>query len=203
MDSAFLTGAKAVFFDLLDFGSQQFWSLLAIGQATFAGLNNAITAGRLPIGIRDCHGGAKEAFFSFSFDAVSRWEETLTGFISGLIKLKFWFKTIFTEITGFVELAFEKMQNARQGAVNSISQGIVAGLVKIGAVDAEVAQTLQEDIDRQEKSRADQIKADTDRQVADLEKEKQAALGGVDAGVKSFKDNLGKHWIRRELMRKS
>ena len=188
----FIETLKSVFFDVLDFGKQQFFSLLAIGQATFAGLNNAITAGDFKLAFQIAMAGAKEAFFSFSFDAVSRWEDTLSGFIGGLIRLKFWFKTIFTEITGFVQLAFEKMQNSRQDAVNSISSGIVAGLVKIGAVDAEVAQTLKEDIDRQEKSRADAIKANTDRQVADLEKEKQAALGGVDSGVKAFKDNLGK-----------
>lgn len=188
----FITTLKSVFFDVLDFGKEQFWSLLAIGKATFTGLNNAIRAGDFKLAFQIAMAGAKEAFFSFSFDAVSRWEDALTGFLSGLIKLKVWFKTIFTEITGFVQLAFEKMQSARQDAVNSISQGIVAGLVKIGAVDAEVAQTLQEDIARQEKSKEDAIKAETDRRVADLENEKQAALGGVDAGVKAFKDNLGK-----------
>lgn len=189
--TSFLGAAKSVFRDVFDFAKQQFFSLFAIGKSTFTALNNAVTAGDFGLAFKIAIAGAKEAFFSFAFDAVTRWDDTLTAFLSGLIRLKFWFKTIFTEISGFVQTSFEIMESARQSTVNSISRGIVSGLVKIGAVDADVLQTLEEDIGRQAKGRAEARQAETMKQVAAIEAERNAALAGVNAGGGDFLQKLG------------
>lgn len=186
----FLNGAKTVFSEVLAFASSQFSALLAIGSATFKAINNALIAGDFQLAFQLAFSGAKVAFLNFAFEAVNRWGETIEKFISGLIHLKFWFKKTFAEITGFVKSSFDAMEMARQGAVNSISRGIVSGLVKIGAVDAEAAKTLEEDIARQEKSREGQIRASTATQIARIEKERQASLLGVNAGVRDFRDGL-------------
>ena len=188
---SFLGSAKSVFLDVFDFAKQQFFSLFAIGKSTFTALNNAVTAGDFGLAFKIAIAGAKEAFFSFAFDAVTRWDDTLSAFLSGLIRLKFWFKTIFTEISGFVQTSFEIMESARQSTVNSISRGIISGLVKIGAVDASVLETLEEDIGRQAKGRAEARQAETMRQVAAIEAERNAALAGVNAGVGDFRQKLG------------
>ncbi len=186
----FFNGAKFVFWDLVAFGKEQFYSLLAIGSRTFSALNDAMTAGDFKLAFQIAFAGAKEAAFSFMFDAVDRWGGTIESFVKGLIELKFWFLKTFTEITGFVRLAFDNMESYRQTAVNSISEGIIASLVKVGAVDAEVMQTLKEDIGRQQQSKADAIKVKTATDVAKLEGDKHAALGTVNVGVKEFSDGL-------------
>jgi hypothetical protein len=189
--TSFLGAAKSVFLDVFDFAKQQFFSLFAIGKSTFTALNNAVTAGDFGLAFKIAIAGAKEAFFSFAFDAVTRWDDTLTAFLSGLIRLKFWFKTIFTEISGFVQTSFEIMESARQSTVNSISRGIISGLVKIGAVDAGVMETLEEDISRQATGRAEARQAETMKQVAAIEAERNEALAGVNAGVGDFRQKLG------------
>lgn len=187
----FLTTAKNVFFDVLDFAKEQFFQLLDIGKYTFEALNNAIIAGDFRLAFQVAFAGAKVAFFNFAFAAVDRWGTTIESMISGLLNLKFWFQRVFREITGFAETAFETMESARQKTVNSISRGIIAGLVKIGAVDAAVMQTLEEDIARQRKSREDAIAAKTAADLLKIEEARKAALAGVGDGVAAFRNNLG------------
>lgn len=186
----FLGAAKTVFFDVFAFAKTEFFKLLDIGMRTFSALQNAITAGDFKLAFNIAFSGAREAFFQFTYDAVVNWEQAIIGFVKGLIELKFWFQRTFTEITGFVSLAFDTMESGRQTAVNSISRGIIESLVAVGAVDAEVMQTLNEDIDRKQKSRAAEITKQTDDAVRKSNEEKQTALGGVDAGVGDFRDNL-------------